>query len=264
MLLVQYLARQPAMDKVAQFLVLSLFANHEPRSALISVFASDGHVHAAGSFGLAHEAVNGFRRMSVWDSAPAADVIRNGQPLLITDIDDPRTRYPRPVDGDLLAQPTAAWPLVLAGERLGSLQIHFSVPFEKQDVAPIFEGVCPVLALYLHWTRSGNSNGHHVASTRAASNGRSNESSMTSNSLDGKQLTDRQMTILRMIATGMTNPQIAARIGFSDSTVRQETMAIYRFLGANGRREATHIASVRGLLVEEHAFPHVGQLTSLS
>jgi DNA-binding NarL/FixJ family response regulator len=50
----------------------------------------------------------------------------------------------------------------------------------------------------------------------------------------------------------MTNPQIAARIGFSDSTVRQETMAIYRFLGAEGRRDAVQIASLRGLLNEDN------------
>ena len=65
------------------------------------------------------------------------------------------------------------------------------------------------------------------------------------------ELTARQIRILHLLAEGMTNPQIAARIGFSDSTVRQETMAIYRFIGADCRRDAVHIAGLRGLLSEE-------------
>jgi len=61
-------------------------------------------------------------------------------------------------------------------------------------------------------------------------------------------LTARQFRILQMMADGMTNQAISQRIGFSESTVRQETMAVYRHFGVHDRREAVQRAASRGLL----------------
>ena len=61
-------------------------------------------------------------------------------------------------------------------------------------------------------------------------------------------LSERQLSILGLMAKGLTNAQISKRVGFSESTVRQETMAIYRFFGVGGRREAVRLAGMRGLL----------------
>ena len=61
-------------------------------------------------------------------------------------------------------------------------------------------------------------------------------------------LSDRQLRILGLMAKGLTNSQISKRVGFSESTVRQETMAIYRYFGVGGRREAVRLAGMRGML----------------
>jgi DNA-binding CsgD family transcriptional regulator len=63
-------------------------------------------------------------------------------------------------------------------------------------------------------------------------------------------LTHRQMEILRWMSEGMTNRQIAARICFSESTVRLESMAIYRLLGVRTRGQAVAAARQAGLLSE--------------
>lgn len=52
-----------------------------------------------------------------------------------------------------------------------------------------------------------------------------------------KKLTTRQETILELIKSRHTNSTIAIRLGYSESLVRQETIAIYRKLGVEGRRE---------------------------
>lgn len=49
----------------------------------------------------------------------------------------------------------------------------------------------------------------------------------------------RQREILKLIADGMTNAQIDSELGFSESTIRQDTMKIYEALGVTGRKEAT-------------------------
>ena len=63
-------------------------------------------------------------------------------------------------------------------------------------------------------------------------------------------LTARQLEILHGMAEGMTNRQIAARICFSESTVRLESMAIYRYFGVHSRTQAVAAARASGLLGE--------------
>ena len=57
--------------------------------------------------------------------------------------------------------------------------------------------------------------------------------------LFGKQLTARQEKILEMMRDGLTNEDIAKRIRYSPSLVKQESMLIFSKLGISGRRELT-------------------------
>jgi DNA-binding CsgD family transcriptional regulator len=61
-------------------------------------------------------------------------------------------------------------------------------------------------------------------------------------------LTARQLRVLSLMAKGMTNGQIARVLAFSESTVRQETMAIYRILQVKGRAEAIEFGRNHGLI----------------
>ncbi len=47
---------------------------------------------------------------------------------------------------------------------------------------------------------------------------------------------------LQLACAGRTNAQIAHVVGFSESTIRQETMAFYRTLGVDGRGQAAAMA----------------------
>jgi len=51
-------------------------------------------------------------------------------------------------------------------------------------------------------------------------------------------LSDRQGEVLAFISQGLTNPQIARRLNLSESTIRHETIKIYRVLGVRNRAEA--------------------------
>ena len=242
--LVRYLADRPTLDAVAQYLVLEAFRTHEPRGALVSVFGSDGIVSAAGSFGLTHDVLRAVRRLSLWDHSPSVDAIREGEPVVLNSRDEMRRQYPWLEGHETLLVPTLAWPLNLGSQRLGSLQINFAESFDLDAVSTVLSDIAPILGLYVS-----------LRAARLVADSRSEESKH-SHTREHKpveqELTTRQLRILHLLAEGMTNPQIAARIGFSDSTVRQETMAIYRFLGAEGRRDAVQIASLRGLLNEDN------------
>lgn len=65
---------------------------------------------------------------------------------------------------------------------------------------------------------------------------------------ESAELTTRQVIILRAMARGLTNGQIAQQISFSESTVRLESMCIYRHYGVHSRAEAVQAARVVGEL----------------
>jgi DNA-binding CsgD family transcriptional regulator len=53
-----------------------------------------------------------------------------------------------------------------------------------------------------------------------------------------KTLTKRQSTILKSLNDDLTYAQIAQRMGFSESTIKQEAMKIFRLLNVSNRSEA--------------------------
>jgi ATP/maltotriose-dependent transcriptional regulator MalT len=61
-------------------------------------------------------------------------------------------------------------------------------------------------------------------------------------------LTAREHEILRLIATGMTNPQIAEQLVISAGTVKTHTLSIYRKLEVANRTQAIIRAQEQGLL----------------
>ena len=65
---------------------------------------------------------------------------------------------------------------------------------------------------------------------------------------DGQPLTERQKVILQRIAEGKTNAQIASELILSESSVRQETVKIYRHLGVNSRHEAARQGINQGII----------------
>lgn len=62
------------------------------------------------------------------------------------------------------------------------------------------------------------------------------------------RLTDRQQEILRLVDTGATNSAIASRLGYSESTVKQEVTRAIHALRAHDRRDAVLRARDLGLL----------------
>ena len=61
-------------------------------------------------------------------------------------------------------------------------------------------------------------------------------------------LTPREIQVLELLAEGMANKAIAARLGISDQTVKFHVAAIMGKLGASNRTEAVRRAVRRGVI----------------
>ena len=62
-------------------------------------------------------------------------------------------------------------------------------------------------------------------------------------------LTPREIEVLRMIAEGLGNKEIASKLGISDHTVKFHTSSIFAKLGASNRAEAVTLGIREGLIM---------------
>jgi response regulator RpfG family c-di-GMP phosphodiesterase len=65
---------------------------------------------------------------------------------------------------------------------------------------------------------------------------------------DAGALSPRELEVLRLVATGRTNKEIASALGISARTVQHHTIHVYEKLGVDTRAGAAVVASRRGLL----------------
>jgi DNA-binding NarL/FixJ family response regulator len=64
------------------------------------------------------------------------------------------------------------------------------------------------------------------------------------------ELTERQRDVLRLIARGMGNKEIARHLRIAHDTVKQHAKAVYAALGVAGRMQAARAAASRGIKLD--------------
>jgi len=261
--MVRFLMSRPSGDQIAQHLVLNLLNTHRPRTAVISLFGADGSLHAVGAFGMSAATLEPFKTLSLWDTSPMSDAVRSGEAIVLGSVEEVEERYPWLGSKETPYEPLAVWPLSLPSQRVGAVQITFTDTPDEEGLRTDVTGVAAVLALYLSLLTSPGSvteRPQPLPEREDRSNGIAPSLSLVEGTVIDDPasvpyrrpapgvLSERQTRILGLMAKGLTNSQISKRVGFSESTVRQETMAIYRYFGVGGRREAVRLAGMRGML----------------
>ena len=262
--IVRFLMTRPTCDQISQHLVLNLLNEHKPRAAVISLFGADGSLHAVGAFGMSPQSLEAYKTLSLWDSSPMSDAVRTGEAVILDSVEMVEARYPWMGSKETPYEPMAVWPLSLPSQRVGAVQLTFTATPEEEALRADVTGVAAVLALYLSLLtsvaaspekavssleRDDRNGGFPVAGLSLVEGiGADDGAAHAARRPAPGVLSDRQLRILGLMAKGLTNSQISKRVGFSESTVRQETMAIYRFFGVGGRREAVRLAGMRGML----------------
>jgi two-component system NarL family response regulator len=66
--------------------------------------------------------------------------------------------------------------------------------------------------------------------------------------LDRSQLDDREMKVLKLVARGQTNKEIAQALNVAEITIKQRVGRILTKLGASDRTQATTVALRRGII----------------
>jgi DNA-binding CsgD family transcriptional regulator len=199
-------------------LVHSTQHSTEMRGAFIySLNARSNLIETAG-YGQPFE--ENLQEISAWDENPASNAIRAKQHLYF------------PSKSGSNSPAVIAIPLMKGSTPIGVCVLVFAADAELN---PLPDGVGPALSkLGAYFLETHG----FTPKTGAEQSGRESI----------EDLTTRQVSILGFMGDGLTNADISHKVLLSESTVRQETIRIYRALAVAGRQEAVAKARALGLI----------------
>ncbi len=217
------------LNDLAKHLTLRTFAECDAKAVYLMNLAKDAHLEVIGSFGQSEEQLKGWGRIPLSEDVPGTDAIKEDRLVWLADKDDWSEHYPviASYPGDHTMQTLINAPLYVRSSPCGVLGVMCN-----KQTKPTAENIAfiDIIAglVSLHLSKS-------FAKLQTLED-------------RGAYLTKRQIVILEFISQQLTNMQIARELGYSESTIRHETMRIYELLQASGRREAVVIARKLGLI----------------
>ncbi|MGA1145667.1 MAG: helix-turn-helix transcriptional regulator [Candidatus Nanopelagicales bacterium] len=249
---IDYLRSEPTADEVAQELVLGYLVHFRARASIVTTIDPDATLRLVGGFGLDAAALNEFDQFSLWDELPPALTIRERRPIVFPSADQAARRFPNMSGGALAHKGIIAAPMMTSASAVGSLCVCLDAEGEQVAIAArVLAALADIYVLYLlaNMEQQAKAAPESPVADRAS---RPQDRARTRRAaLSVHDFTERQRTVLQLLAQGMTYDQIAMRIGYSHSTVRMELMAMYRAFDVSSRREAIVEAVQAGVITED-------------
>ena len=241
--LVDFLWSEPAMEYLARELLLTFLQAFSARSTHIAVLRANACVEVVSGFGVDPWASRDEQIVNLWDDVPSAVAMRNRRTVVAVNRGDFQEMFPSLMDRCVPTRSLVAVPLCTSLTTIGAWCVSFEGPDYVQEAIGPMETIADVLALYFsgRYTRfdAGGSLEGEPTSPAATEQ---------PTAVDSLELSERQVTVLRLLAGGFTYDQIARRIGFSNSTVRMELLKMYRMFGVTSRLDAVTKAVSLGLV----------------
>jgi DNA-binding CsgD family transcriptional regulator len=237
--------RNHNLETVLSHLVHRVLVDIQATSVFVSSLSDRNEVEMVGQFGINPDIWQVYPGgTSVFDKYPITDAMRTRKTVWINTLPDWGEEYPllEPYEFPgqektfiCLAIEKCSTPVAVVG--------IFAAPIVEVDgeIDTFLGTIANVLSLYLYSEEKSPTNMNALI----------DKSIVLRKSAANQILTERQMLILKLISENRTNIVISERLGYSESTIRQETIKIYAKLGCDGREEASEI--YRRSLKEEAA-----------
>ncbi len=216
------LVKSESMADFCRAIVHSEFTQNSVQGCHVYSLDSESHLNPISGYGRTY--LDSEIALSAWDNDPIADCIRKKE-----------FEFLNPSKA-LDKKGVLAIPLLKDSVPVGAIALVLDSGVKG---IPIHESLIPILSklgTYCLTAFSGapsRSTGHYSSVSREA---------------NGEDLTSRQIKILDLMSEGMVNVEIARELMLSESTIRQETVRIYRAMGVPNRTEAAKKGRALGLI----------------
>ena len=212
----------PDGNALCQFVTLRSLNEVGATHAFIAELKPGGLIIPVYQFGFTDEEVASWTISSIDDHIPTADALKTNSIVWLADNEDWERDYPALIQHKIpTAETFICWPIHIRGAYMSVIGVLLKeVILQSHELKNYLETLSGLVGLQLSSLKRTRLN-------------------VEQDSAVWNLLTNRQHKIVAMMAEGMTNHQIASELGYSQSTIRQDTIKIYEILGVAGRKGAT-------------------------
>ena len=216
-------------DTFCRSMALNVLQDFGVIATYVARLDSDNHISMIGSYGYSQQRVQNTGRPSIWENMSITETIRTGKVMVYETWEQYIAKYP---DKEHLASPGQAFvclPLRYRGVTSGGFGITFSVPLDGMGLDPrIWEVFRSAGEVFLSKSWSAELVRNPVPVNEYG------EDALFA----VESLSEREKSVLDLVAQGLTNEQIARQLSYSSSTIKQDTIRIFKVLGVKSRDDA--------------------------
>lgn len=222
----------PDPDQFLAHIVNKTLASIDARGGILGVIEREGFLDLQGTYGYERNMVEPFMRIPLWTPMPITDAARSGEISIFKSPEETIKVYPHLRDfseSDLGV--TVSAPIKYRNTVIGAIGFtSLKVPQDGFENSETTQGVLALCGLYIR-------------------NLLANRTAVTKDYTAGmKSLSPRQKQIISLFMEDFTTDQMAARLKYSSSTIKQDIIKIYSVFGVNSRIAVVELAQKAGLI----------------
>ena len=233
-----FLSRSPrSYNEVAQFLSLRILNDFQPVCLYIAELIETGVLCPLGSFGYESKDIANFQEVSLQEKTPMTLAVSSNDVVVV---DNEVTKLKQFTVLEVM-QSNPNWKSLISVPAYpnGGFTFLSAITVDLKEADQLFLiAVGALLGLYGQSIPPALVDAARIAKEQT--------------NLEGFPLTQRQLVIAGMLERGHSNFEISQEIGFSESLIRQESVAIYEKLNVSGRKamQAIHNLNLEAVVAK--------------
>ncbi len=224
---------EPTPEILASHLALKILANLDCRGVILGVVQREGFLDLVGTYGYPNSSTEPFIRMPLWNPMPITDAVRTGEMIVFNTPKELVDRYPH-LENVATAESaiTVSAPIKFRNTVIGAVGFtSMKPPTNGYENSPTTDAILAICGIYLKnfLNKKGDNERDYSHAT--------------------KSLTERQKQIISLFKDDLTTDQMADRLKYSSSTIKQDIIKIYSICGVNSRQAVLDLATKAGLQI---------------
>lgn len=234
------MAKSSNPDELCDYLANEVLADFGVVATYLAVLDTDGRITMVGSWGYPASRRSPDDRPSLWYPMAITDTIRTGHIQVFPSWDSYMARYPDLAHRASPGKSFVCVPFSNLGRRAGGLGLTFCRELENvEEFTQLWEVIGQAGDLFISKSWAGS----------VFKPGGLNVKELPEITGDPKDsFTERDLEVIRRTVAGQTVAVIARELRFSESTIKQARMHVYKKLGVNRKVDLEHAAKRLGLL----------------
>ena len=221
----------PNPDQFLSHIVNKTLASIDARGAILGVIEREGFLDLQGTYGYEKNMVEPYMRIPLWTPMPITDAARTGEISVYKSPQEMIKSYPHLSEfRESELGVTVSAPIKYRNTVIGAIGFtSLKVPQKGFENSETTQGVLALCGLYIR-----NLLANRATTTKDYSAGM-------------KTLSPRQKQIINLFIEDLTTDQMAERLKYSSSTIKQDIIKIYSVFGVNSRSAVVELAKKAGL-----------------